>query len=267
MTELSQVIARYISLAMLERIVIDQGVVDDGVRTTLFKSPDLSALDVAEQLVAAYGSRTDLLAYALYDQVARYDFGAGQALAPHSGPAGARIHQSRSQLRCALSNYPSGRSRPVLVRRQASSVSDREPSRYDWTSHPRHGVPRRSELRADVPTCPSMAAAADAAPRTVRRWRSTLTSYTALRSSRSAPRGRWREKSPSLRTGAWRAVSQRSLMGWRAYSHRSSQPSSARRSISCCCGLPSQLDASPRGAAVASDADGFTSRPRQSLKA
>jgi hypothetical protein len=84
--KLEDIIANNINVSVLERVVVDQNVLDKEQREKLFKS-DLSLSDLACKVVEAYVARTSELAYGLYEQVSNHDWPTACMLDKHSKPA------------------------------------------------------------------------------------------------------------------------------------------------------------------------------------
>lgn len=80
---LDQIILERIPPSMLERVVYDQGVLDEAQRIALFKASGLSRQDIARQVVAGYGGRKAKLAYGLYQQIAETDLKTAELLYSH----------------------------------------------------------------------------------------------------------------------------------------------------------------------------------------
>jgi hypothetical protein len=80
---LDEIIYEKIPAATLERVVFDQGILDEPTRVGLFKASGLSARDVARKTVEAYGPQAHRLARGLYDQVVQGDWQAAKLLAEY----------------------------------------------------------------------------------------------------------------------------------------------------------------------------------------
>lgn len=80
---LEEIILLRIPPAMLERVVFDQGVLDAVRRTSLFKASGLSAQQIAQQTVEAYGADKPRLALGLYEQVFQTDWDTARLLFQH----------------------------------------------------------------------------------------------------------------------------------------------------------------------------------------
>jgi hypothetical protein len=80
---LDDIIVAKIPPALLERVVFDQGVLDEQQRAELFKASGLSAQEIARRVVEAYGAQAPRLAYGLYEQVGHNDYTAGILLLKH----------------------------------------------------------------------------------------------------------------------------------------------------------------------------------------
>ena len=81
--KLEQIIFERIPPAMLERVVYDQGLIDEPGRDALFKASGLSQLDIAKQIVAAYGGKAAKLAHGLYRQLHDTDWKTAELLYEH----------------------------------------------------------------------------------------------------------------------------------------------------------------------------------------
>lgn len=80
---LAEIISKRIPPAMLEKVVYDQGLVNEMERTALFKASGLSQQEIATRIVEAYGKRAAKLAYGLYQQLAETDLETAQLLYEH----------------------------------------------------------------------------------------------------------------------------------------------------------------------------------------
>lgn len=80
---LEEIILKRIPPALLERVVFDQGVVDATRRSSLFKASGLSAQEIAEKTVEAYGADKPRLALGLYEQLFQTDWDTARVLFEH----------------------------------------------------------------------------------------------------------------------------------------------------------------------------------------
>ncbi len=80
---LEEIILLRIPPAVLERVVFDQGVLDEERRARLFKASGLSPQEIALQMVEAYGADKPRLALGLYEQVSQTDWDTALLLFQH----------------------------------------------------------------------------------------------------------------------------------------------------------------------------------------
>lgn len=80
---LAEIIFECIPAATLERVVYDQGVLDEEQRIALFKASGLSQQQIAEKTVEAYGKSATELAFGLYKQIYDIDWEAARLLYEH----------------------------------------------------------------------------------------------------------------------------------------------------------------------------------------
>lgn len=85
---LADIIFQRIPPAMLERVVYDQGILDDSQRRALFKASGLAPEQIALQTVQAYGTRTPELAFGLYELVYETNWETARLLFVHFQGAG-----------------------------------------------------------------------------------------------------------------------------------------------------------------------------------
>ena len=85
---LAVIISEKIPPAMLEKVVYDQGLVNEMERTALFKASGLPQAEIAKRIVTAYGTRAAKLAYGLYRQIADTDLETAELLYPYFNSSG-----------------------------------------------------------------------------------------------------------------------------------------------------------------------------------
>jgi hypothetical protein len=95
---LADIILQRIPPAMLERVVYDQGILDDSKRSALFKASGLAPREIAEQLVEAYGTQASRLAFGLYNPVYEIDFETARLLFGHFQGAGIDHYNHQASL-------------------------------------------------------------------------------------------------------------------------------------------------------------------------
>jgi hypothetical protein len=80
---LPEIIFRRIPPAILERVVYDQGHMDQAQFTSLFKASGFSQQQIAERVVEAYGDKSAKLAFGLYQQIHGTDWETARDLYEH----------------------------------------------------------------------------------------------------------------------------------------------------------------------------------------
>lgn len=91
---LAEVIAGRIAPATLERVVHDQGILDDAQRAAVFKVTGVPALEIAQRAVDAYKTQASTLAFGLYTQVADGDWETARLLSRHFAAGDFAHHQA-----------------------------------------------------------------------------------------------------------------------------------------------------------------------------
>jgi hypothetical protein len=96
--KLDQLISERIAPATLEKVVYDQGLLNEARRAAVFKASGRSQQEIARQIVAEYGDQAERLAYGLYYQISGTDWNTAAALYEHfkSNPELLHDHQQAS---------------------------------------------------------------------------------------------------------------------------------------------------------------------------
>jgi Trypsin-like peptidase domain len=95
---LEDIIYDSIPPAMLERVVYDQGILDEKTRNALFKASGIPPREIAKRTVAAYGATVAQLAFGLYEQVHETNWDAARRLFTHFQGRGVDYYNHQASL-------------------------------------------------------------------------------------------------------------------------------------------------------------------------